>query len=85
MATISVTTTATQDAAVKRYVNDLNATALGTPLTPVTWFLQWVNDNLNVIVAQYATTDMETKATLYQKASDADKATIDTILAKYAS
>jgi hypothetical protein len=86
MATITVTTTAAQDAAATRYVNELNASRNAPGYTPVTtlqWAKAWLLDKLDQLVAQYAEADRITKAEAYAKATDADKAAVDAILVKY--
>jgi hypothetical protein len=86
MATITITTTAAQDAAASRYVSEYNAarTVPGyVPVTVLQWAKAWLTDKLDQLVAQYAEKDRLTKAQLYALASDADKATIDGVLAKY--
>ena len=85
MATFSITTTAAQDAAAIRYVAQLNATipAPSPPITAVGWARGYVLDKLNALVNYYLNVDNVGKAELYQRASDADKATIDAILATY--
>lgn len=88
MANLSIATTAAQDAAAQRYVTELNASLKAPGYVPVT-ALQWVTslvlDQLNVLVARYADQDRQTKAQLYAKASPADQAAIDAVLAKYAT
>lgn len=86
MATFSVTTTAAQDAAAQRYVDFLNKTkTLPTDpdITALAFARSLITGFLDNLIAKYASDDRETKAELYMKASDADKATIDAILQKY--
>lgn len=86
MATISIITTPEQDAAAQRYVAEMNAahnTPGYVPLTPVQWAKSLILDQLAMLIARYADQDRLTKAQLYAKATDTDKATIDAILVKY--
>lgn len=86
MATITITTTAAQDAAATRYVQEINASRNVPGYVPVTvlqWAKAWLTDKLDQLVAQYAERDRITKAEAYAKATDADKAAVDLILAKY--
>lgn len=85
MATISITTSAEQDAAAVRYVAEVNASnGPGVaPLTPAQWARSLVLDQLDLLVAKYADRDRLTKAALYQRASTEDRAAIDAILVKY--
>ena len=86
MAQITITTTAAQDAAVKRATEAYNTSSPppAESLTPLQFAQQLLQGALNALVARYSTEDTQTKAQLYQKASAADKTTIDSILAKYA-
>lgn len=84
MASITLNTTNDQDVAVQRATSEYNATATDT-LTALQWFKQiFLGPMLDQLINKYVDRDVETKAELYQKASDADKATIDAILQKYA-
>jgi hypothetical protein len=65
MATITITTTAAQDAAAQRYVNEFNAARAVPGYVPVTvlqWAKAWLTDKLDQLVAQYAERDRITKA-----------------------
>jgi hypothetical protein len=83
LATFSVTTTADQDAAVKRIVDAQNAQQPNNPLTPLQYVRDLLAHWLDARVAEMKSDDQLTKAQLYAKATDTDKATIDSILAKY--
>lgn len=86
MATVTITTTTAQDNAVKRAAQEYNATlSAADQLTPAQYGLKILTAILDHLVDKYSTLDGDTKAQLYMRASDADKATIDAILQKYAS
>ena len=82
MATVTITTTPTQDAALKRAADTYNATN-PSQLTTLQFAIMLVNNMLDAIVARYGESDTLNRVALYQKASDTDKATIDAILSKY--
>lgn len=90
MAQITITSTAAQDSAIKRATDTYNASqSVSVPgwvnVSPKEWAMtNVIIPALDALVRQFITIDGETKGELYQKASDADKAAIDTILAKYA-
>lgn len=83
MATLSLTTTAAQDAAAQRETAAYNRGAAADAQMTVTAYTKLrIQTLLNEWVDRYATSDRMTKAEQYAKASDADKAAIDVILAK---
>lgn len=88
MATITITTTNLQDVAATRYAAEFNLEQRSlhsdwVDVTPLQWFKLFLNNKLDSLVAYYKDLDTTTKIEAYAKASDADKATIDNILAKY--
>lgn len=85
MATFNVTTTPAQDAAAQRFVNQLNASnPAPVPLwTPLSWARSIILARLDQLVLRYQSDDNVSKATLYQRATPEDQASIDAILAKY--
>jgi hypothetical protein len=82
VATISITTSADQDAAVKAEADKYN-TSSGETLTAVQYAKQRIDQFLNGLVQKYQADMRTTKAQAYLAASDTDKAAVDSILAKY--
>lgn len=83
MATFSITTTAKQDAAAQRMLQEYNTSFPNSQLTVLQFVRERINDVFNRWVDRFDQEDRESKATLYQRATPEDQATIDTILNKY--
>ena len=84
MANFSITTTAAQDKAVQFLTQKLNAqNPLDPPISPLDYAKQRVDGLFNALLQQAQAQQGATKGELYGRASDADQATIDAILAKY--
>ena len=82
MATLSITTTTDQDAAVKYACDKYNTSAKDT-LTTAQYARQRIDQFLNGLVEQWRRDTRVSKAEAYQRATVEDQAAIDTILAKY--
>jgi hypothetical protein len=85
MATVTLTTTADQDAAVQYYADQYNARmSPPVPLTPRDFAMMRIQELLDGLVARATDERRINKGTLYNRATSADQATIDAILQKYA-
>lgn len=83
MAQVTINTTARQDKAVKAMSDQYNLTNPDAPLTPVQWAKAQLDSLFNRWADMFEISERESKASLYQKATPADQAAVDAILAKY--
>lgn len=83
MASVTFNTSPEEDKAVKAAADAYNAQSGQVAEGVVQFFRRHVQHKIDFWVSQYSETEKLGKAELYQRASAADKATIDAVLAKY--
>lgn len=83
MASIAITTTPEQDAAIQYATSQYNATSGAPAVTPVQYAKQRIDQLFASIVERWKAETKVSKAEAYGRASATDQATVDAILAKY--